>query len=179
MELKDLKIEELVKVRTQIMLEGKSTKTINRVIDEKEREYTQSLFEDTSATGGSAGAVTSGGVGSIGMGAVTSPQPSSLAGATTGSAWSGNGGTIGSGDISNPLNMGPNKMYQKTPTGEMGKDHGARTGKKKRERKIDFKALKNVFAQKQDFTATKGVKKVMNFNDFKKQDLNKVTKVKD
>ena len=36
MELKDLKIEELVKVRTQIMLEGKSTKTINRVIDEKE-----------------------------------------------------------------------------------------------------------------------------------------------
>lgn len=146
--------------------------------------------DGTSATGGPSGAVAGAsiGVGSIGtsvagtpagMGPVVSAQPSTLAGSTIGSDWSDHGGTVGSGDISNPLNMGPNKMYQKTPAGEMGKSHGARTGKKTREKKIDFKALKNVFAQKQDFTVTKGSKKVMNFNDFQKQDLNKVTKVKD
>lgn len=48
MELKKLKIEELVKIRTQMILEGKSTKTINRVIGEKEEEYVKYLLEDTS-----------------------------------------------------------------------------------------------------------------------------------
>jgi hypothetical protein len=38
-----------------------------------------------------------------GMGAVSSPQPSTLAGALTGNAWSGNSGSLGSGDLGQNL----------------------------------------------------------------------------
>jgi len=189
MKLENLNIEELVELRTKMILENKSTDSINRLIDRKEREYASYLTEDTSATGGPAGAAASGGAGAYsggvamanaatpGMGAVVSAQPSSLAGSTIGSDWSNNGGKEGSGDISNPFPVGgKNFMYQKTP-GEMGKDHGARTGKKSRVKKQDLKALKDIFAKKQDFTATKQ-KKVMNFDDFQKQNLSQVTRVK-
>lgn len=188
MKLNQLTIEELVELRTQMILEKKSTKQINQIIDKKEQEYAFSIVEDTSATGGPAGAVSGGDVSSTGvafanagiggMGPVTAAQPSSYAGSTIGNDWSGNGGTIGSGDISNPF-PGPDKMYQKTPAGEMGKDHGARTGKKSRVKKLDLKSLRNSFSKKQDYTASaepKG-KRVMNFDDFQKQGLSKVTKV--
>jgi hypothetical protein len=61
----------------------------------------------------------------------------------------------------------------------MGSNHGARTGKKSREKKLDLKALKNVFDKRQDFTAGQsknGEKKVMNFDDFQKNDINKIKK---
>jgi len=61
----------------------------------------------------------------------------------------------------------------------MGNNHGPRTGKKSREKKLDLKALKSVFAKRQDFTAgqTKnGEKKVMNFDDFQKTDVNTIKK---
>jgi hypothetical protein len=57
MKLNQLSIEELVELRTQMVLEKKSTTQINRVIDEKEREYVKLLLEDTSATGGPAWSV--------------------------------------------------------------------------------------------------------------------------
>lgn len=190
MKLNQLTIEELVELRTQMILEKKSTKQINQIIDKKEREYIYSIIEDTSATGGPAGAVSGGDVGSGGvafanagiggMGAVSAAQPSSYAGSTIGNNWSGNGGTIGSGDISNPF-PGPDKMYQKTPAKEMGKNHGARTGKKSREKKLDLKSLRNALSKKQDYTTSaepKG-KRVMNFDDFQKQGLSKITKVKE
>lgn len=41
--------------------------------------------------------------GIAGMGAVTSPQPSSLAGALIGTNWSSNGGSVGSGDLGQNL----------------------------------------------------------------------------
>ena len=113
-----------------------------------------------------------------GMGAVVSAQPSGLAGATIGTNWASGGGTVGSGDISVPYNPGgANRMQQKIPV--MGSNHGARTGKKSREKKLDIKALKDVFARRQDFTAGQtrsGEKKVMSFDNFKKDDVNKIKK---
>jgi hypothetical protein len=60
------------------------------------------------------------------------------------------GGTIGSGDISVPYNPGgADRMIQKIP---VGYNHGARTGKKSRE-KVDMKALRLALAgNKQDST---------------------------
>ncbi len=136
----------------------------------------ESLLEDgggTSATGGPS-------IG--GMGAVVSAQPSGLAGATIGTSWASHGGTTGSGDVSVPYNpSGANRVFQKVPVNglEMGKEHGPRTGKKSRVKKLDLKALKDVFAKRQDFTAGQsknGEKKVMNFDDFQKNDINKIKK---
>ena len=128
------------------------------------------ILEDTSATGGLS-------VG--GMGAVVSSQPSGLAGATIGTNWASGGGTEGSGDISIPYNpSGVNRVFHKQPLA-MGKDHGPRTGKKSREKKLDLKALKSVFAKRQDFTAGQsknGEKKVMNFDDFKNSDITTIKK---
>ena len=127
------------------------------------------LEENTSATGCPS-------VG--GMGAVVNAQPSGLAGQTIGTNWASGGGTVGSGDVSVPYNpSGSNRMFQKIPV--MGSNHGPRTGKKSREKKLDLKALKSVFAKRQDFTAgqTKnGEKKVMSFDDFKKDDINTIKK---
>jgi hypothetical protein len=131
------------------------------------------LLEDTSATGGPS-------IG--GMGAVVSSQPSGLAGATIGTNWASGGGTEGSGDVSIPYNpSGVNRVFQKLP---MGKDHGPRTGKKSRTKKLDIKALKDIFAKRQDFTAgeaereqgVKGKGKVMSFNNFLKNDFNTIKK---
>lgn len=136
----------------------------------------ESLLEDgggTSATGGPAGSVG-------GMGAVVNAQPSGLAGATIGTSWASHGGTTGSGDVSVPYNpSGSNRVFQKIPAPSMGSNHGARTGKKSREKKLDMKALKNIFAKRQDFTAGQaknGEKKVMNFDDFQKNDVNTIKK---
>jgi hypothetical protein len=130
------------------------------------------LLEDTSATGGPS-------IG--GMGAVVSSQPSGLAGTTIGTNWASGGGTEGSGDVSIPYNpSGSNRVFQKLP---MGKDHGPRTGKKSRTKKLDIKALKDIFAKRQDFTSgegereqSKGKGKVLNFNNFLKNDFNTIKK---
>ena len=132
------------------------------------------LLEDTSATGGPS-------IG--GMSAVVSAQPSGLAGATIGTNWASGGGTEGSGDVSIPYNpSGVNRVFQKEPL-PMGKDHGPRTGKKSRTKKLDLKALKDVFAKRQDFTAGEGEReqgsgksKVLNFNNFLKNDFNTIKK---
>ena len=111
----------------------------------------------------------SGGVG--GMGAVVSAQPSFLPGAATGDNFSNGGGTIGSGDIGYVLNRNP---FSKFPVPSMGQNHGARTGKKSRKKKVDLKALKKSFL---DRPKKKG--KVMNFNNFIKNDFTKVNKVEE
>lgn len=130
------------------------------------------IFEDTSATGGPAV--------SGGMGAVVSAQPSGLAGATIGTNWASGGGTVGSGDVSIPYNpSGSNRVFQKIPA-PMGKEHGPRTGKKSRVKKLDLKALKDVFAKRQDFTDDQGdvdsKKRVLDFNDFLRNDFNTIKK---
>jgi hypothetical protein len=117
------------------------------------------INETTSATGGPAV--------SGGMGAVVSAQPSGLAGQTIGQNWASNGGVDGSGDIGVPYNpSGSNRVFQKLP---MGKGHGAMTGKKSREKKLDLKALKMSFDKRKKNDIESGVskpKKVMNFDDF-------------
>lgn len=126
---------------------------------------------DTSATGGPS-------VG--GMGQVVSSQPSGLAGSTIGTNWASGGGTVGSGDISIPYNpSGSNRVFQKIPV--MGKNHGSRTGKKSRIKKLDLKSLKNSFSKIQDYTYGEGdtkprERKVMNFDDFQKNDINIIKK---
>jgi hypothetical protein len=100
MELKKLSLEELVEIRTKMILEKSDLRTINQIILEKEIEYSESLIfnEDVSATGGPAGAVSGGGAvssggvgmanaGIAGMGSFQSAQPSSYAGTTTGAAF--------------------------------------------------------------------------------------------
>ena len=101
---------------------------INEAISSKEKN----ILEDTSATGG---------LSSGGMGAVVSTQPSGLAGQTIGTSWASNGGTTGSGDVSVPYNPGgSNRIFQKLES-PMGKNHGSRTGKKSRKKKLDLKTL--------------------------------------
>lgn len=124
------------------------------------------LSEDTSATGGPAGAVAGGAVSSTG---ISNSQPSSLPGVTTNPAYSATGGIDGSGDISNILG---------TQDKQMGTNHGAMTGKKSRNKRLDMKALKDIFAKRQDYTAGQGnvdrKSKVMDFDSFKKADFTQV-----
>lgn len=171
-----LNIEELVELRTKMIFEKKSVSQINRIIDKKEKEYSNYLISEDGECGSSGVAMAN--AGGSGMGAVVAAQPSSYAGTTIGSNWSGNGGTVGSGDVSNPLLSTPSKMYQKA---EMGRSHGAMTGKKSRNKKLNLKSLKDIFAKKQDFTASTSPKskKVMSFDNFQKDTFNKVTKVKE
>jgi hypothetical protein len=141
-------------------------------------------LSETSATGGPAI--------SGGMGSVVSANPSGLAGATIGTNWASGGGTVGSGDISSgvgsyqkspgtmlaPYNpSGSNRNFQDV---EMGKEHGPRTGKKSRKKRISMKSLKDIFTKRDDFMAGqengKGGKKVMDFNDYLKSDVKKVKK---
>lgn len=116
-------------------------------------------------------------VGGGGMGDVINSQPSSLAGSTIGPNWSSNGGSLGSGDVSFPYNPGgSNRMQQK-----MGLNHGSRTGKKSRTKKLDLKSIKNIMSRKQDYTSGEGrvkepTKKVMNFQDFLKNDFTTIKK---
>ena len=118
------------------------------------------INEMTSATGGPAV--------SSGMGAVVSSQPSGFAGTTLGPNWASGGGTEGSGDISVPYNpSGSNRLFQRL------KNHGPRDAKRLR-RKKSLKYLKNLFSKKQDFTANQG--KVMNYNNFEKDDMMKIKK---
>lgn len=130
-------------------------------------EKLESILEDgVSATGGPS-------VG--GMGAVVNAQPSSLAGATIGTSWASHGGTEGSGDVSFPYNAASrNNVFQKA---EMGKDHGPRTGKKSRKKKINLKSLRDTFSKRQDYTkSSKKSPRVMSFDDFVKKDFTTIKK---
>lgn len=169
--MKELNLIELYRIKNRMINENLTNDTLFSEILEAISEKEINLFEDTSATGGPAV--------SGGMGAVVSAQPSGLAGATIGPNWASSGGTTGSGDVSVPYNpSGSNRVFQKIPA--MGKDHGPRTGKKSRVKKLDLKALKDVFAKRQDFTdeqgESTGKKKVLDFNDFLKNDFNTIKK---
>lgn len=163
---------DLYKLKKQMIMENMTgTIEFEQVLEAINLKENQ-IFEDTSATGGPAV--------SGGMGAVVSAQTSGLAGATIGTNWASGGGTVGSGDVSVPYNpSGSNRVFQKIPA-PMGKEHGPRTGKKSRVKKLDLKSLKDIFAKRQDFTAgqgdTNGKKRVLDFNDFLKNDFNTIKK---
>jgi len=146
---------ELWSIKKRMIEENFQDKELFNLVLETINIKEKLILEDTSATGGPGGSVG-------GMGAVVSAQPSGLAGTTIGTNWASGGGTVGSGDISVPYNpSGSNRMQ-----------------------KLDLKALKDVFARRQDFTAgegereqsLKGKSKVMSFNNFLKNDFNTIKK---
>lgn len=182
------RMQRLASDRHRMMTEGRDVSEINRTIRRLEADYGRYLAEDTSATGGPAGAVAGSSVGSsgvamanasiAGMGAVVSPQASSLAGSTMGPSFAAGGGKAGSGDVSFPFPVGGrNPMYQKA---EMGKSHGAMTGKKSRKKRLGMKQLRDILSRKQDYTAgaERKLPKVMNWQDFHKSEMDRVKKVK-
>jgi hypothetical protein len=124
------------------------------------------LSEDTSATGGPAGAVAGGAVSSTG---ISNSQPSSAPGVTTNPTYAATGGIDGSGDVSHVLG---------TSDKQMGTNHGAMTGKKSRTPKISMKSLKDIFSKRQDYTSGQSnvdrKPKVMDFDAFQKADLTQV-----
>ena len=106
---------------------------------------------------------------------------SGLAGQTIGTSWASGGGPEEPGQISVPYNpSGANRVFQKIAAPEMGKNHGAHTGKKSREKKLDMKTLKSMFSKRQDYMAGEGeverTSKVMSFDNFAKDDINSVKK---
>ena len=129
--------------------------------------FEEDIFEDTSATGGLS---VSGGV---------SGQPSGLAGQTLSTNWASGTGKEGGGYLNVPYNPGgANRMQQKIPV--MGLNHGPRTGKKSREKRLDLKALRASFKKRKEDSTTNppipGEKKVMSFDDFEKSDINTIKK---
>lgn len=183
MKSKENNLQELLVLREKMILEGKQNEleTLNRIIHRLELK---SFLEDTSATGGPSGAVTGSGVGGGGvaysnagiggMGAVVAPQPSIFAGSTSGQAYQAGGGSDGSGDIAFPFPaLGGKKMYQKTPTPD--REHGSKVSKKKRKDQTNLKKLKSLFNRdlNREF---KKPGKVMSFEEYEKDLINKVTK---
>jgi hypothetical protein len=169
--MEHLSLMELWGIKRRLVNENYQDDELLNLVVETIKIKEKYLLENTSATGGPAG----------GMGAVVSAQPSGLAGTTIGMNWASGGGTTGSGDISVPYNpSGSNRVFQKLQA-PMGKNHGPRTGKKSRQKRLDLKALKNIFAKRQDYTSGEGEvktksKKVMDFNDFFKSDFTTIKK---
>jgi len=186
--MNNLSLEQLYDFHEKMILEKYSESDIeivNQLIVEKESE----ILEFTSATGGPSGAIGSSnvGYGSTGIGMRTSVGPvpdqrPGFPGAIGGTDWMSS--TSDDGNINVPYNpSGKNRMFQKMKS-PMGKGHGARTGKKSRVKPLDLKSLKDIFAKnKKGKTDTMGQsekpKKVMNFNDFAKGEINTITKVKE
>lgn len=129
--------------------------------------FEEDVLEDTSATGGLS---VSGGV---------SGQPVGLAGQTLSTNWASGTGKEGGGYLNVPYNPGgANRMQQKIPV--MGLNHGPRTGKKSREKRLDLKAIRASFKKRKEDSTTNtsipGEKKVMSFDDFEKSDINTIKK---
>lgn len=178
----NLNIEELYQLRGQMVKKGEDTTEINFLIDCQESEYYFSIMEDVSATGGpvgSVGAIVGGGgvaygnASITGSGAVSASQPSIHAGVTSDPSYTSGGGVEGSGDTGFAYNAGPNKMFQKIPVDN-------RKGSNKRRKNKMVAGLRQTLMSRQDFTSGQGEvkpKKLMNFDSFSKDELNKVTKV--
>jgi hypothetical protein len=170
--MEHLSLMELYQIKSRFLKEDHSDEVLFEQIVSTIKQKESLILEDTSATGGPS-------VG--GMGAVVNAQPSGLAGTTIGTNWASGGGSVGSGDVSIPYNpSGSNRVFQKMPS-PMGKEHGPRTGKKSRQKRLDLKALKDIFAKRQDFTSGEGEikskdKKVLDFNNFLKNDFNTIKK---
>lgn len=130
--------------------------------------YLKNFYENTSATGGPSG----------GMGVVVSGQPSGLAGQNIGPGWASNGGTDGSGDVGVPLNPGGSNRVRQ--------DMGDMYGHSKRRAKKAKAQLKQLVKNRKEFekgfesdetSENPRKRKVMDFSDFQKDEINKVNKV--
>lgn len=179
-----LNLKELYKFYKKLISENYSQSDIDLVCEMIAEKEGLLLETSTSATGGPSGSLGAGMVGygsqgtSLGVGPVPSSNPLRTSGGLNGNWVDGKKGS----DISVPYNPGgSDRMFQKVPS-PMGKNHGAKTGKKSRVKPLDLKALKNIFAKKQQdktMGQSEKPKKVMNFDDFAKGELNTVTKLKE
>ena len=162
--MKDLNLIELYKIKSRMLKEDIDDSDFIQSVLEAIEYKENIILEDTSATGGPA---VSGGVG-----AVVSAQPSGLAGATIGQDWASGGGTVGSGDIGVPYNpSGSNRTFQTIPGKRKSREHRSTKSRKTRP-KIDLKALKADFDRKKaEEEGGEKPKKVVNFNDFLKNDF--------
>jgi hypothetical protein len=177
----DISLLELLELKSSIEKNGNIDQSFYKMICENIKKKEKSIINETfmiredSATGGP---VVNGG-----MGAVVNAQPSGIPGQTIGQSWMSNGGTVGSGDVSVPYNpSGANRVFQKISS-PMGMNHGSRTGKKSRQKRLNVKTLKTLLSKKPNYDDGEKddkpkKKNVMNFNDFVKNDLNKITRVK-
>jgi len=181
MKLENCNLFELYNIRNILKESKEDLEYIDDLIYYKELI---SIDEDTSATGGPAGAAIGGSVGSSGvgyanasiggMGSVVSSQPSMFAGVTLEPGYSAGGGKVGSGDISVPYNPGGRKkVFQKIST----KTDNRKGTSKRRKNKL-VQGLKNVFSNKQDYTSGQTKGKIMDFEKFSKGEFNKITRVK-
>ena len=183
MNINELSLEELFELRSNLLKKGIEDDRLDEMISSKERDYIDSILED--GPGGAAAAASigigAGGVGYAsaaiaGSGDIRASQPSIYAGSTSGDAYTKGGGSDGSGDMSVPYNPGGRKkVFQK-----LAAPMSDRRGTSKRRKNKIIKNLKNIFANKQDYTANQGkVKKsnIMDFDKFSKDQFTKVTKV--
>jgi hypothetical protein len=203
MKNKKIKLQELFQIREDLIIEGKNINEINKLIEEAEYDYIDSIFEDVSATGGPAGAAGAASIGisgmgvaygsatTAGMGPVSSPQPSSFSGVTTDPGYSAGGGKSGSGDISIPYSAtisskdSPKKIISQ-------KGDGLNKGNKNRRKGKVLAGLKQALKSRKDFTSGQGgtpnysattpapkSPKIMSWDNFTKDKMNKVTHVKE
>jgi len=128
--------------------------------------FEEETNESTSATGGLA--VSTG---------VSGGPASGLAGQTLSTNWASSTNKVSDGTLDVAYNPGgANRVFQKIPAA-MGSNHGARTGKKSREKRLDLKHLKNVLSKRQDYTKNSGEdKKIMSFDNFEKDNINTIKK---
>jgi hypothetical protein len=168
--MRDLNLIELYKIKKRIINECLQDSEMMNIVLEA-IDYNESLILETSATGGP---VVSGG-----SGAIVSAQPSGLAGATIGQDWASGGGTVGSGDVSIPYNpSGSNRVFQTVAGKRKTREHGSNKTRKTRN-KLDLKKLKADFDKRNDLdseNSPKKLKKVINFNDFLKNDFTTIKK---
>lgn len=129
--------------------------------------FDEETNESTSATGG------------LEVSTGVSGGPSSgLAGQTLSTNWASGTNKVSDGTLDVAYNPGgANRVFQKM-LAPMGSNHGARTGKKSREKRLDIKHLRNVLSKKKDFTPTSSDKKIMSFDNFEKDKINTIKKNK-
>lgn len=183
MEISKMNLHQLFLLREKLMKDGLDFDLITELIQNKEQEYVDYILEDGPGGAAAAASIGVGGGGVAyanatigGSGPVISSQPSTFAGSTTEPAYSKGGGLNGSGDMSVAYNPGGRKkVFQK-----LSAPMDNRKGTNKRRRNKMIQGLKNVFANKQDWThgqSNAKPSKIASFDNFEKELMTKVTKV--
>ena len=163
--MENLTLIELYQIKSRLIKESMTNEPLWFEVLESIKVIEDKIFEvTTSATGGP---VVGGGGGMTG-------NPISLGKTPLGPKWASGGGDD-KGYINIPYNPGgADRMMQRVPV--MGTGHGPRTGKKTREKRLDINAIRKSLAQRKDFQRKEGEKKVMDFDNFTKDDINTIKK---
>lgn len=160
--MEKLSLIELYQIKSRLIKESMTEEPIWFEVLESIKVIEDKIVENTSATGGPF----------VGGGGGMSGNPVDLGKTPLGPKWA-SGSTNDKGYINVPYNpSGADRMMQRISV--MGKDHGARTGKKSREKRLDIKSLRAALAKRKDFERKDGEKKVMSFDNFTKDDFSRI-----